>query len=313
MALITTNIDYPGKDINLILKQVIEDSMFYKKFGGRIIPAVKSKYTYFDISNNFTLQAFDECPTTGFGDVTLNQRFGQLCDLQLLAKVGHKDLLNTIRELNYRNGIYEEKITDDRDVWNAIMTMMMEEFPAMIDNLMLNGDTTLVGPTPAYLNLCDGLLTKFNADGTVVDVTAVPANLVGTSAILGELQKLINGLDQELRYNSKFTVKFAVSYKIASAYQAYLNTNQANQGYITSEAPLSYAGIELVPLKNLPDNEMFLTFTDNLIFPWDREDDLASINIKDKSLYSLCQEVEMAMAVRYAVDYGYGKYVVYYH
>lgn len=313
MALLTTNIDYAGKDINILLKEVVESSMFYKKFGGRVIPAVKSKYTYFDISNNFTLQAFDECPTTGFRDATLNQRFGQLCDLQMLAKVGHKDLIGTVRELNYRAGIYNEKISDDSEVYNALLVMMQETFRSQIDNLMINGDTTLVGPTPAYLNLCNGLLKKFNGDGTVVDVTAVPANLVGTSAILGELQKLINNLDPEIRYNEKYTVKFAVSYKIASAYQAFLNTNQANQGYITGEAPLSYAGIELVPFKNIPDNQMFLTFTDNFIFPFDAEDDLASIKIVDKSLTSLCEEVEMAMAVRYAVDYGYGKYIVYYH
>ena len=47
MSLLTTNIDYCGKEVTEILQQVFGETLFKSKFGARMIQAMKSKYFYF--------------------------------------------------------------------------------------------------------------------------------------------------------------------------------------------------------------------------------------------------------------------------
>lgn len=311
MALIKTNIDFPGKDINLIVRQILAETLFHTKFGARVIEAIKSKYFYFDISNNFEFQANDNCPTTGFDDITLNQVTKTVCEMMMIGEMSKDDLIATAREYTQRQGAKNDNVLDDTVLMEAVLANLIETAANQLDNIILNGDT--VTPAPGILGLCNGFRRQWWDGGQYVPVVSVPANLVATGgAILGEIQKLIDNVNPDLMYNSRFTPKIGVSLAIARAYQQYLNQNQANNAFITEEAPLRYAGIELVPLRFLPATEMFLTNSENLIIAHDDQNDSSDFRIVDLSVNSLCDKIQMKLKVRIGVTTGIESNVVWY-
>lgn len=307
MALLPTNINYSGVDVNLLIQEAFAETLLYKKFNARTVESVKSAYFFFDVTTGITLQA-PECCVSTFDDVTLHQRSGTICEFQGALSICYRDLIGTAREMKMRQGMNNENPLQDTDLITAITESTLADVANQWDNIALNGDTT---GGVGILGLCDGLLTKFKADATVIDVTAVPANLT-IAGVIGELNKVVNAIPAALQYNPKYTVKIAVSLKIARLYQQALASAQNIFIDITKSQALQYMGYELVPLAYMPDNQMFATYSDNIIMVYDSESDIANLSIYDKGAYSSCKEVEMVLNFRGAVDYGWGNQVVYY-
>ena len=308
MSLLTTNIDYCGKEVTEILQQVFGETLFKSKFGARMIQAMKSKYFYFDISNSFEFAPYECCPAVLPGNVTLNQRSRDLCEFMMTGVVCHKDLIGTAREWNYRQGMDAESIFDDSVFVGAMTENIIKTAGFQLDQIILNGN--VAGGTGTYLDLCDGYITKWKADATVIDILAVPANLT-IAGIVGELNKLISAIPKTLLYNPSKPLKFGVSTQIAIVYQqflaanAFMNPNNVN-------IALNYMGIEMVPLQGLPASYMFLTYADNLILVTDDMGDFDKLIFRDQSLSRICDEVQMKLQGRIAVDYGYGSDIVFY-
>jgi hypothetical protein len=308
MALLPTNINYSGVDVNLLIQEAFADTLFHTKFGTRLVESVKSEYFFFDLSNTGELTAQDCCPST-FADVTLNQRSGSVCAFQFALSACYKDIIGTARELKMRKGNNAENILQDIDLIAGITENSISTVSTQWDNVILNGNTA--GATGTYLDLCDGLLTKFKADSTVIDVTAVPGNLT-VSGVIGEIDKVINAIPNSLIFNPKKVIKLGVSTKIARLYAQALANTQNLFIDITKTQVLSYMGYELVPLAFMPANQMFATYSDNFIQVYDSETDLTTLNIYDKGAYSSCKEVEFVLNFRGAIDYGFGSEIVYY-
>ncbi len=308
MSLLTTNIDYCGKEVTEILQKVFGETLFKSKFGARMIQAMKSKYFYFDISNSFEFAPYECCPAVLPGNVTLNQRSRDLCEFMMTGVICHKDLIGTAREWNYRKGMDAESIFDDSVFIGAMTENIIKTAGFQLDQIILNGD--VAGGTGTYLDLCDGYLTKWKADATVIDVTAVPANITPT-AIVGELNKLISAIPSTLLYNPNKPLKFGVSLDIAIAYQQFLASN-AFMNPNNVDISLNYMGIPMIPLQGLPTATMFLTYGDNLILVTDDMGDFDKLIFRDQSLSRICDEVQMKLQGRIAVDYGYGSDIVFY-
>jgi len=308
MSLLTTNIDYCGKEVTEILQAVFGKTLFKSSYGARMIQAMKSKYFYFDISNSFEFAPYECCPLVLPGNVTLNQRSRDLCEFMMTGVVCHKDLIGTAREWNYRQGMDAESIFDDSTFISAMTENIIKTAGFQLDQIILNGD--VAGGTGTYLDLCDGYLTKWKADATVIDVTAVPANITPT-AIVGELNKLISVIPSTLLYNPEKPLKFGVSVDIAIAYQQFLASN-AFMNPNAVDLRLSYMNIEMVPLQGLPTATMFLTYADNLILVTDDMGDFDKLIFRDQSLSRICDEVQMKLQGRIAVDYGYGSDIIFY-
>ena len=308
MSLITTNIDYAGKEVNEIIQRAFAQTIFFKNYGARQIQAIKSKYFYFDVSNSFEFAPYECCPTVLPGNVTLNQRTRDLCEFMMTGKVCHKDLIGTAREWYYRQGMNAESIFDDSVFISAMTENIISTAAAQLDDIILNGN--VAGGTGTYLDLCNGLLTKWKADPTVVDVTAVPGNIT-IAGIVGELNKMIAAVDPALLYNPSKPLKFAVSLDIAIVYQQFLASNSFMNPNAVNIA-LNYMGIELVPIAKLPTATMFLTYPQNIILVTDDMSDFSQLTFKDQSINTLCDEVHIKLQGRSGVDYGYGEYIVFY-
>jgi len=308
LSLLTTNINYAGKQVNEILQKAFAQTIFFKNYGARRIEAMKSKYFYWDISNSFEFQAYECCPTVLPGNVTLNQRERDMCEFMMTGVICHKDLIGTAREWMYRKGMNAESIFDDSMFISAMTENIINTAAEQLDDIILNGNTA--GGTGTYLDLCDGLLTKWKADATVIDVTAVPGNIT-IAGITGELNKLISAIPQNLLYNSTKPMKFAVSTNIAIVYQQFLASN-AFMNPNNVNIALNYMGIEMVPIAKLPANTMFLTYPNNIILVTDDQADFSKLVFKDQSINDICDEVKIKLQGRSAVDYGYGSDVVFY-
>jgi hypothetical protein len=308
MALLTTNIDYSGKMVNEIMQKIFVETPFYKTFGARQIVAIKSKYFYFDISNSFEFAPYECCPTVLPGNITLNQRTRDLCEFMMTGKVCHKDLISTAREMFYVQGMNAESMFDDTQLISALTANIIKTASEQLDDIILNGNTA--GGTGTYLDLCDGLLTKWAVDPAVVDVTAVPGNITPTG-IVGELNKMFIGLDPTLLYNTAKPLKIAVSIDIALAYQQFLASN-AFMNPNAVDISLNYMGVTLIPVHKLPAATMFMTYSDNVILVTDDMNDFSQLTFKDQSINTLCDEIHIKLQGRSGVDYGYGEYVVLY-
>ena len=310
MALITTNNTWAGKDVNLFINEAFTNALFYKNFKPKLIESVNCKYIYFALENSFNLQEYECCPTTGFDDVTLDQRTGELCNFMMLASMCHQDLACTARaDMNYRKGMRKQKITDDALLIDTILSTALAQATTQLDDLIINGDTTYVGP--GYLNICDGLLVKFEADPSVIDVVGTT---VTASNVIAELNKIYAAIPDAIKFGTKAgQLKIAISGNIASAYMQALATSGSFFAFNpTMNAPLTYLGIPLVTVTALPADTAFATYSDNIILVTDDMVDWASMRIIDESLYSTCDKISMKLQARMAVDYGYGKYVVLY-
>lgn len=312
LALSKTNINYSGELINEIARKIYSDAYMTTKFGAKVIRAVKGKYVYHDLTESISMEAYAVCPASGTGTATLNQRSKDLCTFQMTAQFDHNSLLDTYLQSEYGIG-YRGTDFIMTEVETMIFELFNEKSVMQWNDVILNGDTTSGTP---YLALCDGLLKLWLADATVHDVTAVAGNLVPTTAIFGELDKLFTAAPKELLMpNQNVTVKIGISNKIAMAYEGALfaTGNGYNVFNPTVKGPLQYKGVELVPLYHLPDNQMFMTTADNIHLVYDDETDFTQWRVVDLRDSGLCDRIVAKMVARAHVDYVWGDYVVWYH
>jgi hypothetical protein len=309
MSLNLTNINYSGKAVNELLTQSFSETLFHKNFGARILPGFKCKYNYFQVIGGGTLETYSSCPTT-FGDITLNQRSGSMCEIQYLKEMDKNALACTAREIFTAVGFNAESVTDDTLFTEAVLEVILSEVSTQWDNVILNGD--VAGGSPP-LDVCDGLLFKWNADPDVIDVTIVPANIT-PSAVIGELNKVYNAVPSSLKFNSNplRTVKFGVSINIADAYAQYLTQQGNGFNFFDPTKPgvMKYLGYEIVPLAFLPNDTAFATYPYNIALFVDGEEDFSEIRTWDLSESRPCDKIQMRVKYRSAVDYGFGTEIV---
>jgi len=313
MALLKTNISYPGKEVDLILSAAFQENHMLTKTGFRLLEGVKGKMTFWDISSAAVLRAYTVCNTNNIEDVTLNQRFEELCALEMKFKFAHNALVGTARELMTKQGINAERgIIDDSALFAAIVDMVIRMVNEQLNDLLLNGDTTY---GTSYRALCDGLLRKLLLDGTVVDV--VGTTLDATN-IFAELNKAWNAYPSKLKYrNSPETgPRFYVSTAAADfMQQAATQTANLNGGtYSPADPfPLRYLGVPVVPIHGMPASDVIVTAPDNVAIFTDREQDFNELVITDQNLSdAFCEEIHGKLKFRSGIMYNKGAEIVYY-
>lgn len=309
MALNPTIITWSGKDINQMLQLIYNDSLFYTKFGALKIASVKSEYFYFDISNTFDFVTPTCCPTMN-DNVDLIQRTGTICGFEMTGSICYRDLINTPREVKMLDGMNRESVLQDTELVSKLTEDILKTASTKWDDIILNGAKPIAPALPSnYLELCDGLRTKWAADANVITVAKVA---ITSANVIAQLQRVIDAIPNEIYDNPSKPVKIAVSTAILRAYRA-ANANILNPNLpVTQAAPLEFQGFEIVPLAYLPADEMFATFSDNIMLVYDSESDVSTLEFYDKGAYSACKEVDMVLNFRGAVDYGYGQYIVWY-
>lgn len=314
MSLIKTGpIVYAGKEVDAILKESFNETYFKDTFGAKLLTGYKSKFTYFDLSTSAQLEAYEVCPST-FGNSTLNQRTGEMCEFQWLTEMDKNALVGTLREKELEMGFNNESPTQDTLFLTTLTDLAIETIASQWDNIILNGDIDLVAPDPAYLGLCDGLLKKWSEDLTV---ETVDSGTLNSGTILAELNKIYTAAPSEIKSRTKPAgklAKLALSRDMMDLYEeALTQTNSGYNFFSPDQAGVNfYRGFEVVVLDHLPTANAFMTFPDNIALYTDGDGDFAEMRTWDLSDSKPCDIIQMRVKFRSAVDYGYGKYIVWY-
>ena len=322
MALNLANINYSGKEIaGMIIRDTYDSSLLFNA-GVRIIPSLKGKYVWHDISANIVINdGSPDCPTFN-SEFTLTQNNGLLCDYHIAGTIAHDALIGTYREQKYKEGVLIERVSDDAELQGSMMLMIFESLNEQQNTKWLND---------SYVYQCqNGLLEQFETDlytalnpiqrpvpaGQKLTAIAItPAN------VQDELQRLVETLPGKYAFgqqSSQFSKpKFFVSYAIAKAYQRSLTYTAAPAGAGFGMPSIdnlpAFAGFDFVVLAGLGDDVMFLTPPDNLGLVFDTDKDLTNLVIADGLQDStLCKLYKFRLDYRTSIIFGEGEAVVYY-
>lgn len=323
MAFNLSNIAYDGQELAMeIIRDTFASSLLLDKFGARIIPSLKSKFVWHSTSMDLNVNAGTPlCPTfdTNF---TLTQNNGELCAYHVSSAIPHDSLIGTYREVNYAQGVLNERVSDDTQVFASLIAMITEGVRVTNDSMMINNN---------YLYDCqNGLLEQFESgDYTASNSIQRPVpsgqKLTGVAItpanVQVEMSRVINALPGKYKYGTQSSLfgrpKFAVSYDIADAFWQSLTytapvATAGTGNYDQLFAP-SFRGYEIVPIDGLPEGTMFLTPGDNIAIVFDSENDLTNLVIADGLQDStLCKVLKFRLDWRTAVFFGEGDAVVYY-
>ena len=318
MAL-NVNAQFYGKDVDEVLVKAFKDTLLYTAFQPKIMTGYKCNYTFWNLTNNGSLQPYTACSTTPTS-MTMDQRTGALCNFEFQTSMDKNALVCSARERFLAEGFNAESPLDDSFLVAAMTEVMLGTVAEQWDEVLLTGVAT--EPFVDYLDICDGLIQKFTDNvesgtepgGTVI---IVANDTVTTSNVLAELNLIYASVPASLK---SFTrqggrrLKFAVSRNIADAYIEVITQTQAGFNAFNPTLPgaLLYKGYEMVILDSLPANTAFATYSDNIAIFVDGDGDFSEIRFWDKSDSGPCDEIVARIKFRSAIDFGVGAEIVWY-
>jgi hypothetical protein len=174
-----------------------------------------------------------------------------------------------------------------------------------LEVLTWKGDTA--GMTGTYLDLCDGLETKLNAD---VDVIDIPAAAITSANVIAQMTLVYEALPVAIR-NQKSNLVWYVADNVAAAYQIAVATASA-EVYTRQNPELTFLGIQLMVAEGMTDNKMVCSRKDNFLYITDLVSDqseVITINMKSTTGDRLIRSIS---DFKFGVDYVNPTEIVYY-
>lgn len=293
------NTTYTGKDTDgfFSVALLIGDT----KSKVRLIPNAKSTVKMGSLNLGNILQA-DACSLEGVGNYTLAQKSLEVCDIAIKVPICAKDY-----ESNYLSESLRAGSNVDENFPEGFMGYLLELVAQTISTqtevLFWQGDTE---GSPA--SLCDGLLKKFVADGTVIDVAAASPAL-SKDNIISEIGRMYDAVPDTI--SDKGKVVFFISPKAAKYYrQALVAANPALIAYNNGDFTLRYIDIELVVSPGMPTNDMVAAEPMNLWYGTDLVTDEKEIKVVTDPVNP--KQSFIITSFKWGVNYGVGAEIVYY-
>lgn len=199
-----------------------------------------------------------------------------VCPVSAMAEICRFDLEQSFVSLQMAKG--------SNGSWDVASFMayywdeMAKEIQQEIAVLRWQGDTA--GGSPAsYLDLCDGYIKKFCADG---DIIGINNGAITAGNVLTEMQGVYAALPGKVRAN-KANLRFYVSSDVAQLYEFEVASGNTIN-FVTQSLDLAFLGVKIVVCDGMPSSTMVLTDYRNLIYAFDGEGDstaLKAINLED--------------------------------
>jgi len=300
MAL-TDNTTFYGKDAEGFFKKVLTTGLAKNEL--TLIPNVKSKIklAFSDLGN--ILQA-EDCSFSSTGEGSLNQKTMEVCDLKV-----NLEYCATTFEANYlsaqlRAGSNNEEVVPTSYA-DFVVNYVADKVSSDLEKVMFQGNT---GTASYPYSLCDGLVKQLQADGDVIDIAATASTIISTN-VVGELNRLLNGVAAEVRSEANF--KIFVSQEIAFAYkQAQASTTGGL--FLVGDKELNYLGYRLIPTSALNAKQMIAFNSDKVFFLTDLVSDWDDIIIIPQRNISGARTERFATSLKFGVNYLYGNEIVLY-
>ena len=300
MALVD-NTTFYGKDAEGFFKKVLTTGVAKSEL--TLIPNVKSKIklAFSDLGN--ILQS-DDCTFSATGEGTLNQKTLEVCDLKV-----NLEYCATTFEANYLSLQLRAGSNSDEVMPNSyaefVVDYVAEKVASDLEITLFKGDT---GTSSYPLNLCDGLVKKLLADGSVIDVSAT-ASTITSSNVVGELNRLLEAVPAEVRNQPNF--KIFVSQAIAFSYK---QAQAATTGglFLVGDKELNYLGYRLIPTSGLNAKQMIAFNSDKVFFLTDLTSDWDEVLLIPQRNISGARTERFVTSLKFGVDYLYGAEIVLY-
>jgi hypothetical protein len=313
MALTLTNVSYPGYLVDKIITRIFSDAYFVKQVQPQIIRGVKGSYFKHYIKADTTLRAYADCPSATGTDVNLEQASGTLCKFYDYGEISHAALESSAFQLALKQGAQSTPL-DVPIVMAAIVEQVTGSFGEKIDEMLLNGAT-------AYGSPCDGYIKKLTDDTDVIvsgDTTYGPAFTaagITNSNVVSQFAAILKASNKKLRYqtNPAKQLKFFVAANVMESWNQAITQTAASGTYDPSRpAPAIYGGMyPVIPLVNLRDNTIILTYSDNFMVVLDSDLDNSQLVVTNQQLADAkCKRLHWRIDSRFALDYNYGEDIV---
>lgn len=280
MSLIDNTIYY-GKTWNVAYLEAFYNSKLLNWNMADLMPSVNGTVHIPVIKTlDAGIRAFT-CTPTSAASQQLDDRPVTVCRFQFINEYCKSDLDAKMTQA----GVFQENMDINPyppEFLNLLVESQLNAVSQQLDQIILQGDTSL--PSPAWLNVCDGLFKKWNADADVVKVASPVALTVNN--VLGELRRLYLAADPlvttERVYMNNPDVFIAVSPATLSLinaalelgsytnYPAYSRKSFTTVNKQTIPDVLHFHSIPIIPIfGNKPitgtDNIMWLTYAKNII------------------------------------------------
>lgn len=248
----------------------------------RVLPGIKNKTK---ISTNvFAQLTQDSACAFSATNSTLSSVEIDVCALTAQAKVCQFDLESSFLALEMAKGSNSDFTVASfmSFFWESMANKVHEE----IETIRWQGDT---GSADTLLNKCDGYLKQICTADTGSGVVRPTYTTLTTSNIIAEMGEGLQLAPAQLQMR-KSELRFYVSPDVATLYRiATASTNTINN--VTNELGMTYLDIPIVECYGLPSNTYVLTRPENLIYAFDGEGDVDSLEIVDFSKTTLDREI----------------------
>lgn len=247
------------------------------------------------------LQA-DSCSLEGVGNYTLAQKSLDVCDIAIKVPICAKDYEANYLSESLRAGSNVDQNFPD-GFTGYLLELVAQQISTQTEALFWQGDTE-----GSPVSLCDGLLKKFVADATVIDVTAASPALSAAN-IISEIGRVYDAISDTISDNGK--VAIFISRKAAKFYrQALVAANPALIAYNNGDFTLRYIDVELIVSAGMPTNDMVAAEPMNLWYGTDLVSDEKEIEIVTDPLNP--KQSYIITSFKWGVNYGVGAEIVYY-
>lgn len=301
LALVNNLTTWTGKEAEGFYSDLLLTGETRKMF--RLMANVKSKAKLASLNVGDFFQA-DACELDEEGDITLDDKTIEVCDLGFKIKLCVKDYEDLYLSEMMRPGSNVEE-NFPNGLIDYIMNQIALKGSALLERLTFQGSTTASPP-----DLCDGLQKKWLADADVIDVAATSTNISAKATVLAELEKMYLAIPATL---DKSKLMWGVTQTTYDAFKlALLATNPAMVMVNGGDLGVSFLGIPLTVARGLSANQSFIADPQNLIYATDLLSDETYVTMEVKpgtnnKVYWL------QGSLKFGVDYEKGAEIVYYH
>ena len=298
MALVD-NTTYTGKDLEGFYSVSLLQGNTKSKL--RLVPNVKSKVKLGSLNLGNILQA-DSCDVSASGTYTLDQKTLEVCDFAINIALCAKDYETNYLSEQIRGGSnLAENFPDS--FMGYLMQLVAERIAYQTEQMLWTGDTVNSPP------LCDGFVSKFIADGTVIDC-GTPTTL-SASNIVTELKKVVDALPKTMQNKTK--TKIFISMEAAAFYETYLVVNTpALYAYNNADFGLKFMGYDLIVSEGMPKSTMVGCDPLNLWYGCDIKDEENNVQFIDDKMITGQKTARIITSFKWGVQYGNGSEIVLY-
>jgi len=291
------NSSYAGEVAGEIIGKAFKEADTIARNLVTVLPNVLVKQVIRKIDYGNGRQDFS-CGFTPLGSVTIGEVILEPKKIKNEAELCKEDFRNAWDTASMGFSAHNDNMPVDEE--SALLVEILADTAEATDSDIWVGNDATVGSF-------GGLIPKFLADATVIDVAAVA---VTKANVLSKIEAVLSAVPVALRRKSDLV--FAVSNDVALAYQQALIGAQFTAGFGAGEMQLKYGTYTLEIVNGLPANTMVVYQVKNVYFGTGLLSDHNEVRIKDMDDSLLTGTVRYKMVYTAGTAFVRGNEIVLY-